>query len=101
MDRSTPILLIKTIYTEDEFGVLQPKETSRQVFAEVQSVTASEWFEGGRNGLNPEFRFKMFKPDYAKEPIVEYEGVRYAIYRTYEVKKDDIELYAELRKGTE
>lgn len=99
MDRSTPIYLIGTTYTEDEYGVLQPTTTRRLAYANVTSVSASEWFEGGRNGLNPEWRFTMFAPDYHGEDVVEFNGARYAIYRTYQQRTDMVELYCEKRKG--
>ena len=99
MDRSTPIYLIKESYTEDQYGVLKPAQTKRTVYANVQSVSQSEWFEGGRNGLNPEFRFVMFGPDYQGEEIVEYNGQQYAVYRTYQARTDILELYVEKRKG--
>lgn len=101
MDRSTPIGLCSTRYTEDEFNVLQPRETTRNVFADVQTVTRAEWFEGGRNGLNPQYKFTMFKPDYEGEEIVNYQGQQHAVYRTFEPRTDEIELYCELKKGTE
>lgn len=100
MDRSTPIKLIATTYTRDENGVQQRTETARTVYAAVESVTASEFFEGGRNGLKPEYRFTMFKYDYTGEPIVQYEGRRYAVYRTYNGRNDTIELYTEEKGGT-
>lgn len=99
MDRSTPIYLIGTTYTEDAYGVLQPTQTRRLAYANVTSVSASEWFEGGRNGLNPEYRFTMFAPDYHGEDEVEYNDAHYAVYRTYQRRTDMIELYCEKRKG--
>ena len=99
MDRSQTIYLISEEYTEDAYGVLKPTQTRRQVFCNVSSVSASEWFEGGRNGLNPEWRFTMFAYDYQGEEIVEYSGVQYSIYRTYRARNDTIELYVQLRKG--
>lgn len=101
MDRSTPIYLISRTYSEDEYGVLQSAESSRLVYANVTSVTASEWFEGGRNGLNPELRIRMFAPDYQGEEIVELNYKRYAVYRTYHARTDIIELYVQRKKGDE
>lgn len=101
MDRSTPIYLVSETYTEDSYGVLQPTTSKRTVYANVSSVTQSEWFEGGRNGLNPEYRMIMFAPDYQGEKIVEYNGRQYAIYRTYQARTDVLELYVERRKGEE
>ena len=58
------INLIAVTRTQDDFGVWRESETSRQIFCQVDSITASEFFEGGRNGLNPEFRFRVFNADY-------------------------------------
>lgn len=99
MDRSTPIYLIQETYAEDLYGVRQATRTKRSVYANVRSVSAAEWFEGGRAGLNPEYRFTMFAPDYQGEKVVEYNGVQYAVYRTYQERTDTIELYTQLRKG--
>lgn len=99
MDRSTPIYLIDKSYAQNEDGVMIATETKRKVFANVGSVSASEWFEGGRNGLNPQFRMTMFAYDYHKEQVIEFNGTRYTVYRTYFGRNDTIELYVELRKG--
>lgn len=99
MDRSTPIYLVSETYTEDAYGVLIPTPKKRLVYANVTSVSSAEFFEGGRNGLNPEYRMIMFAPDYEGEEVVEYKGVQYAVYRTYQSRSDTIELYVELRKG--
>lgn len=101
MDRSTPIYLVAETHTMDDYGVHQPTETVRKVYANVTSVTGAEWFEGGRNGLNPEYRMRIFSYDYQNEEILEYNGARYAIYRTYLSGNDILELYVEKRKGNE
>lgn len=101
MDRSTIIYLISKSYSEDTYGVLQPTTEKRLCYANVQSVSAAEFFEGGRNGLNPELRITMFGPDYEGEEILEYNGQQYAIYRTYQARVDTIELYVQKRKGAE
>lgn len=100
MDRSNVITLIGTEKVQNEYGVWMECETRRNVFCDISSVTRAEFFDGGRNGLNPEFVFTMFFGDYAGERIVEYAGNRYAIYRTYHGRTDDIELYAERKGGT-
>lgn len=100
MDRSVLITLVKTTYQLDDNGVRQRTETTKNVFANVQSVSANEFFEGGRSGLQPEYRFTMFRFDYSGEPIVIYNGIRYAVYRTYIGRNDMIELYVERKGGT-
>lgn len=100
MDRSEVIFLIKQEYTQDEYGVIDSENTEKQVYCDVSSISASELFEGGRNGLNPELKFIMFRYDYDDESIVKYKGKFYSIYRTYIGKNETIELYCEKRKGT-
>lgn len=100
MDRSDVIKLIAETDTRDANGVYKKTETSRTVFCSVNSVTSAEFFDGGRNGLNPEFQFTMFSGDYNGERTVEYQGKRYGVYRTYIRKNDIVELYVERKGGT-
>lgn len=98
MDRSEVATLVSYTSTQDAFGVWQNTKTERDVFCSVDSVTRQEYFEGGKNGLNPEYRITMFEPDYEGENELIYKGVAYGVYRTYHARTDIIELYVE-RKG--
>lgn len=98
MDRSDVITLVGYTQTQDAFGVWQSTKTQRDVFCSVDSVTRQEYFEGGRNGLNPEYRITMFFGDYNGEDTILYNGKAYGVYRTYHAKTDVLELYVE-RKG--
>ena len=98
--RSDVITLVAVTRTQNEYGQWVASESTKDVYCEVDSVSQSEFFEGGRNGLNPEYRFTMFFADYNDEPIVEYKSQRYAVYRTYLNKNDKLELYVERKGGT-
>ena len=98
MDRSDVVTLVGYTRTQDEYGVWHSTPTERQVFCSVDSVTRQEYFEGGRNGLNPEYRITMFFGDYNGEDTVIYNGNAYGVYRTFHAKADELELYVE-RKG--
>lgn len=100
MDRSDEIILLTEERYQDALLVWHSRPAERRVFCSVSSVTASEFFEGGRNGLNPEYRFEIFFGDYAGEQLLRYKGDTYAIYRTYRAKNDVLELYAERKGGT-
>ena len=101
MDRSDTIRLISVTYSNDAYGILRATESEpREVMCQVDSVTRNEFFEAGRNGLNPEYVFRVFFGDYDGERIVEYKGKRYGIYRTYHGRNDMMELYAERKGGT-
>lgn len=99
------ITLIKEGYTRDEIGQMVPMETSRQVWAHLQSVTRAEWADAGQKGMQPQL--------VAITPIVNYDGEsivqlgvgesakRYSVYRTYfGPDTDSIELYLERKAGT-
>lgn len=100
MDRSDVISLVTETKTKNEYGVYQTTRSSRRVFCSVNSVTRSEFFEAGRNGLNPEYMITMFFGDYQGERTIEYNGETYGVYRTYHGKTDTIELYVERKGGT-
>ena len=100
MDRSDIIKLISTNRQQDEYGRWIAIPTEKEVFCQVDSVTQREFFEGGRNGLNPEYKITMFRYDYNNEPVIEYSGDQYAVYRTYLRRNDLIELYVERKGGT-
>lgn len=99
MDRSEELTLIAQTNTQDANGIWQKSETQRTVFCQANSVTRSEFFEGGRNGLNPEYEFTIFFADYNGEKVVEYKGQRYAVYRTYHARTDVLELYVQREGG--
>ena len=94
------ITLIGATRTQNDYGVWELTKTVRDVFAQVDSVTRAEFFEGGRNGLNQEYKFTMFAGDYNRETELIYDGEPYAIYRSYHGRNDTVELYAERKGGT-
>lgn len=99
MDRSSVIKLISETYAQDAIGQYIPTEIEKQVFCDVRSVSRAEWFDAGRNGLHPEYVFTMFAPDYSDEKIIEYNGKRYGVYRTYAGRNEQLELYVESKGG--
>lgn len=99
MDRSETIKLISTTTSKDEYGMQKNTETERTVYVNVQSVTRQEFFDAGQAGLQPQYVFVMFAPDYEGEKIVEYNNRRYRVYRTYIRKDENLEVYVEDRAG--
>ena len=101
MDRSTVIALVKVTYDIDEMGQRTPKETLKDVFCDMASISMSEWFEAGRNGIKPDYKLTMNRYDYDGETEVIINGKRYGVYRTYIYRTDDIELYVEQKAGVQ
>lgn len=100
MDRSSVITLLSATKQQNAYGVWVETLTNRDVFCQVDSVTRAEFFEGGRNGLNPEFRMTMFSGDYQGERLLIYNGSTYSVYRTYQGRNDTVELYVERKGGS-
>lgn len=101
MDRSTVITLVSITFDEDEIGQSVPKETFKDVFCDITSVSMTEWYEAGRSGIKPDFRLTMNRYDYDDETEVIINGKRYGVYRTYFARTDDIELYVEKKAGVQ
>ena len=74
-------------------GVLEdPEETRRQVYCTKKSVGQSEVYQARGTGLNPELKLILRHAfEYHGEKLLEYQGVRYHIIRTYR-DSDAIEL---------
>lgn len=100
MDRSEVITLLSSTRAQNEYGVWTESPTARDVFCQVDSVTRAEFFDAGRNGLNPQYRFTIFAADYQGEETVVYKGKAYGVYRTYQPRTDVLELYVERKGGT-
>lgn len=95
------LILGSTTKKQNIFGVWESAEVTREVFCQVDSVSRSEFYNAGRKGLNPEYKFTVFQGDYNGEDVCSYDGSRYGIYRTYHVPGSDyVELYAERKGGT-
>lgn len=97
----TTIKLIGPTRQRDANGIWHTtQESESEAFAQVSSVDRGEFFAAGKQGLRPEFRFTVFIGDYHEESTCEYNGNRYAIYRTYHIPGTDyIELYVQRKVG--
>lgn len=94
------LYLLSSVSTQDDNGVWRETLTETQVFCTVGNITRAEFFNAGRNGLNPQFEFTIFFGDYGGQELLKYNGEVYSIYRTYRTDSDYLELYAEKKGGT-
>lgn len=109
MDRSNLAWLIEETFATDTLGQRIPTEVPRAVYCDIDSISGAEWFNANEQGMNPQHRIRMFKWDYQGETIVNIGGAladgrltggkRYGVYRTYEGRNDEIELYLEIKAG--
>jgi len=91
--------LINRTVTYDELNQPTETDTAREVVVEVRSVTQSEYFAGRQGGLTPDLAFLLSVFDYEGEKVIEYNGQKFEIYRTYEDDDNYVELYAQVAGG--
>ena len=78
------LTLIRVDATLDGYGDPVVNETLREVFAEQMSIGQKEFYQAHAVGLQPEIKFKLSDYlDYENEPLVEHDGQRYRVLRTY------------------
>jgi len=90
--------LVNSTISYDSIGQAVETETLTTIYVEELSITRAEWANAGRNGFNPETLLATPFMNYGGQRLVEYNGSRYGIYRTYQ-KGDNIELYLEKKGG--
>ena len=95
MNRNDVLTLIAVTHSVDSLGQRIEAEELREVFCAVRSVSQSEFFEAGRSGLKPAYQFNVDMFDYAEEDTVEFNGIRYRVYRSYCRPDETVELYTE------
>lgn len=99
MNIAEKIYLLTIAYTVDAIG--QRKETASEtpVFAMVESISMSEFFQAGEIGLKPDLKFTIWLTEYEGQESLRYKSDIYSIYRTYRRKDGRVELYAQKRVG--
>lgn len=100
MSKSTVIFLHRPTREQNSIGEWIATTEKVEVFAQVQSVSSSEFFNASQIGLSPEMRFTMFSGDYQGETVIEHEGANYSVYRVYHNAPDTVELYCQREAGT-
>lgn len=86
----------------DVIGQYIPTEEKREILVSEGSLTRSEFFKVGQNGMSPEIMLETAAVNYLGETAIEYKDARYGIYRTYHKKdSDEIELYLHRQAGTQ
>ena len=58
-------------------------KSTREIFAEIRSVTRAEYYQAGAQGMTVEGSALVWAFEYHGENILELAGIRYAVIRTY------------------
>ncbi len=80
------IILVKTTATVDDCGDTILTEEYKEVFAELKSISQSEFYQAQAVGVKPEIKFLITDYyDYDNEQLINYESERYKVIRTYRI----------------
>ena len=92
------LTLIQQTQTVDDYGDTVTAETSRQVFCKVGSIGQKEFYQAHAVGLQPEVKFILADHlDYNNESLVEHNGTRYRVLRTYRAGQElELTVYREV-----
>ena len=92
------LILITVTHHVDEYGDLVTSETFREVFAKLSSIGQKEFYQAQAIGLQPELKFVLADYlDYQGETLVEHEGQRYRVLRTYRAGQElELTVYREV-----
>ena len=75
------VKLISVTWTPDGIGNQTAKETKKEVFANMFTVSASEYYNAALTGLRPSLMFEIYSFEYGGQTRLEYEGRAYNIIR--------------------
>ena len=89
------LVLIRQSFAKDDIGNQIPDESKDTVLCGVKSTIRSEFYSAATAGLKPERVFVVHGYEYNGEKIVEFDGVRYNVIRTYAVGFEETELICE------
>lgn len=94
-------LILRTPGGSDADGAPVYTESRREVFAQLVGTKRAEFYSGLSAGLRPEKTLTVYDFEYNKEKIVEIDGTRYEIIRTYPIGDERLELICQdIAEGT-
>ena len=95
---SDSITLRKETVTLDEYGDSVCVYTDTIVFADVKSVTRSEFYSATMAGIKIDIVFAVHAEDYSNQTVVTYGTVQYNVVRTYKKGEGIVELNCAVRE---
>lgn len=79
-------------------GVPVYSRTPTEVFAEVKSVTRSEWYAANQSGRRADIVFVINADEYDNQTEALYGSTTYNIIRSYRIGLDRVELTCEVKQ---
>lgn len=88
-----PIFLIKNDFKQDEkIGGWIKTENKRKIFADISSISLSEFYNAKIAGMKPELKINVREFEYKGEEALIFSNVKYVVIRTYNKGNGIIEI---------
>lgn len=101
MNKYGEVTLCTKSTTQDSIGQeIVGASATQTIQCTVKSIGRTEFISARQLGYDPEVETDVFSASYSGEPLAEYNGKLYHIYRTYQVG-DITELYLGKKIGDE
>jgi SPP1 family predicted phage head-tail adaptor len=91
--------LLSVTTTQDDLGQFIKTEKSYMVFCAKMSITRAEFNSAGNLGYKPQLMLIVDSDSYENEKLVEFEGKKYSIYKTFQRNDNFTEVYCEVKSG--
>lgn len=86
------LTLLGQEYEEDEWGNQVPAESRTTILCKLKSIGRQEFYAAAQAGMKPELVFVVHAYEYDDQKLVEFEGRKYSIVRTYRMSFEEMEL---------
>jgi hypothetical protein len=91
--------LLSITSTKDELGQAILEEKPYMVFCSKLSITRAEFNASGSLGHKPDMMLVVDSDAYDQEKYLEYQNVKYSIYKSFRRNDGFSELYCEVKQG--
>ena len=91
--------LITIVSSQDDLGQFVKSELRTSVFCSELSITRAEFNLAGQLGLKPSKLLIVDSESYDNEQYIEYDKIKYSIYKTFMRIDGFTELYLEVKAG--
>ncbi len=95
MTYDNQVTLIKQSFTQDSLKNQIPVEIKSKILCGLKSVGRTEYYKAAVNDMRPDIILVVHSFEYNGEKIVEFNGARYKVLRTYGEHTEETELTCE------
>lgn len=92
-------LLKEDRFTSDGIGNQIPQYKRSTVMGYEDRLSRNEFYQAGQSGIELSKLFVIHPFEYSNEKIIEFEGQKYTIIRTYQRDHEELEIVCQAKLG--